>query len=399
MSIISTVHLLSQRLMRDLQAEQYNEELNRWLEVIGSMREYKMLPNWEVRVQDFQFSDNVDVEKKQKYKLAEEIFEFGRYNMYAALQVKETVKEYERITKLLHEAGVKDIPEKDEVDVSRWQVLAFRIYPEPRGTVYNEQDLLSEEAVIVLFDYCQILEAIIYQEGWTFLMKHYGIEKLYQLNNQSGWFDVQNLEAYKSEIQLYLRDLYKDGQELETIITFHESSYSKDTYLILPDVSSDYSEIDALKQATHLNDLRVCGSNVDNNGLEKIYQLQQLETLQLYSTTITNAGLKRINSLTNLRELYLIDNPQITDQGMMHLSQLLQLELIKFYEVSITLRGLEYLLPCTKLSSIILDASILGTAAKNTLREKELLQFSKLLPNCEVVIENHMLVKNGIRYY
>ena len=39
--------------------------------------------------------------------------------------------------------------------------IAYRMYPLPKGTVYSEDDIQTIEDVIKLFDYCQILEALI----------------------------------------------------------------------------------------------------------------------------------------------------------------------------------------------------------------------------------------------
>ena len=51
-------------------------------------------------------------------------------------------------------------------------VLAFRRFPEPNGVEYFAEDLNSEQNVIELFDYCQILEAIIYENGWHYLTEN-----------------------------------------------------------------------------------------------------------------------------------------------------------------------------------------------------------------------------------
>ena len=44
------------------------------------------------------------------------------------------------------------------------------MYPLPKGTVYSEDDIQTIEDVIKLFDYCQILEALISKEGWEYLI-------------------------------------------------------------------------------------------------------------------------------------------------------------------------------------------------------------------------------------
>ena len=80
-------------------------------------------------------------------------------------------------------------------------VLAYRIYPKPEGTSYFADDLKNQKIVLELFDYCQILEAVIYKEGWEFLIKQFGVEKLFELNQNSGWLDVENSEDFKKELE------------------------------------------------------------------------------------------------------------------------------------------------------------------------------------------------------
>ena len=80
------------------------------------------------------------------------------------------------------------------------ELLAYRKYPEPKGTDYYKIDLDTEQKIIELFDYCQILEAIITKNGWTFLINKYGIKKMFELNNLSGWMDCESLEEFEQDI-------------------------------------------------------------------------------------------------------------------------------------------------------------------------------------------------------
>lgn len=38
-----------------------------------------------------------------------------------------------------------------------------------------------------LFDYCQILEGYITRQGWEFLIKYYGYNRLFEIDKRSGW--------------------------------------------------------------------------------------------------------------------------------------------------------------------------------------------------------------------
>ncbi len=67
-------------------------------------------------------------------------------------------------------------------------VLAWDMYPEPDGRIYTSEHLKSLDLVEGLFNLCQILEAIIYRDGWKFLVETHGIERLLEVDKISGWF-------------------------------------------------------------------------------------------------------------------------------------------------------------------------------------------------------------------
>lgn len=86
-------------------------------------------------------------------------------------------------------------------DIVMSEVLAFYMYPEPKGTYYFKKDFFNPDRVIEIFDYCQLWLAIITKAGWDFLISHYGYERLFELNNESGWIDCLSIDEYKSEIE------------------------------------------------------------------------------------------------------------------------------------------------------------------------------------------------------
>jgi hypothetical protein len=65
------------------------------------------------------------------------------------------------------------------------------MFPEPDGTDYTAEDLKNEKTVETIFDYCQILEATIFANGWHLLFKTHGIDGLIRINKRSGWFDEE----------------------------------------------------------------------------------------------------------------------------------------------------------------------------------------------------------------
>jgi hypothetical protein len=85
--------------------------------------------------------------------------------------------------------------------------LAWRKYPEPTGKDYYAEDLVSPLIVEELFDYCQILEATIWEKGWQFLIDTYSLRELFEINQQSGWFPATTLEEYKQELKDYWAEL------------------------------------------------------------------------------------------------------------------------------------------------------------------------------------------------
>lgn len=78
-------------------------------------------------------------------------------------------------------------------------MLAYYFYPfeeNQKYREYTEEELMNPKVVEEVFDYCQILEAYISKEGWSFLIDHYGYEKLYEIDKKSGWFDEDTLEEF-----------------------------------------------------------------------------------------------------------------------------------------------------------------------------------------------------------
>ena len=79
-----------------------------------------------------------------------------------------------------------------ENDLSADTVLARYDYPLPDGKPYYVRDLEDPNGVEEVFDYCQILLAVIYPIGWRFLFKNYGFEGLHEINECSRWLDGDN---------------------------------------------------------------------------------------------------------------------------------------------------------------------------------------------------------------
>lgn len=99
-------------------------------------------------------------------------------------------------------ANKNALDEKQKNSNNEW--LAWYIDPEGKGTYYYKEDLQEEENVVAIFDYCQIFLAIINNRGWEFLINHYSLQKLYELDLQSGWNDCKTIEEYEEFIKCYI---------------------------------------------------------------------------------------------------------------------------------------------------------------------------------------------------
>ncbi|MBU5484242.1 hypothetical protein KQI86_07860 [Clostridium sp. MSJ-11] len=66
------------------------------------------------------------------------------------------------------------------------ELLAFYVYPLPKGTEYTKEQLKDINIVEELFDYASILEACITKKGWDYLITVHGYETLFNVNQKSG---------------------------------------------------------------------------------------------------------------------------------------------------------------------------------------------------------------------
>lgn len=80
-------------------------------------------------------------------------------------------------------------------------IIGLNIYPKPKGTEYTEEDIKTLEDVEKLFDYCQILEAVITKEGWDYLINTFGMESLYQVEQKSEWFGSESFDEFVRDVE------------------------------------------------------------------------------------------------------------------------------------------------------------------------------------------------------
>ncbi len=73
------------------------------------------------------------------------------------------------------------------------EILAWSNYPEPEGTNYNQNDLVSDTKVGLLFGYCKKQEAVILAKGWEFLVHEFGIVGLLKIDETTKWIKEEGL--------------------------------------------------------------------------------------------------------------------------------------------------------------------------------------------------------------
>lgn len=76
------------------------------------------------------------------------------------------------------------------------ELLAFYIYPLPKGIEYTKEQLNDVNKVEELFDYEQILEACITKKGWEYLLNEHGYETLFKIDSKSGWHNAEDINDF-----------------------------------------------------------------------------------------------------------------------------------------------------------------------------------------------------------
>jgi len=103
--------------------------------------------------------------------------------------------------------------------------IAYRIYPLPNGTIYTEEDVKTIDDVVDIFDYSQIMEAMISKKGWQYLIDKFGIDGLYQAEKISGWLDSQSVEDFMLDVEYEINIAYDDEDDHKSIGDFLESTH------------------------------------------------------------------------------------------------------------------------------------------------------------------------------
>ena len=80
------------------------------------------------------------------------------------------------------------------------EILAWRKFPEPSGENYTDEQLCEKQKVIELFDYCQVLEAVIFDKGWKYLFDKYGLKGIIEIDSKSQWMNDEDIGEWITSI-------------------------------------------------------------------------------------------------------------------------------------------------------------------------------------------------------
>ena len=80
------------------------------------------------------------------------------------------------------------------------EILAWRRIPKTKGENYTEKELCETQKVIELFDYCQILQAVIFDVGWKYLFEKYELKGIIGIDSKSQWLNDEDIGEWISSI-------------------------------------------------------------------------------------------------------------------------------------------------------------------------------------------------------
>lgn len=80
------------------------------------------------------------------------------------------------------------------------EILAFEHFGAELGKDYYLSELKTDQEIEMLFDLCQIQRANIRDIGWKYLFEKVGIDRIYQIDKKSGWFDTENEKEWIESI-------------------------------------------------------------------------------------------------------------------------------------------------------------------------------------------------------
>lgn len=98
--------------------------------------------------------------------------------------------------------------------------LAFECFGAQIGKSWYAEDFQNDKDVERAFDLAQIQQLFITAEGWQYLFESFGIEKLFEIDRKSGWFETEDGEGE------WLESIYS----IAVICGYHPSSNSVGTW-------------------------------------------------------------------------------------------------------------------------------------------------------------------------
>ncbi len=124
-----------------------------------------------------------------------------------------------------------------------------------------------------------------------------------------------------------------------------------------------------LTALTSLEQLRIRGSDIDDDALVQLAEIKSLRVLNLPQGTFSDQGLAHLQGLTHLEQLR-FGSPRVTSDGMKTVVKLPALKRLHLIQVPITDEGLRELANMEQLESLYIDGAKLSDAAFDELFQK-----------------------------
>jgi len=138
-------------------------------------------------------------------------------------------------------------------------------------------------------------------------------------------------------------------------------------------------EMEHLKDLTHLEQLNMAKTFIDDDALVTLTNFPNLKTIRLNQCPyVSDIGLEHLLKLEKLTDLDLSENSVITDAGMQHVGAMQQLTKLNLWRVPITDSGVEHLASLTNLTWLNLDNTQLTDAGLPHLAGMKNLEFLHL---------------------
>jgi hypothetical protein len=193
-----------------------------------------------------------------------------------------------------------------------------------------------------------------------------------RLLDRPGW-QADTKEQIEANLARFVR--HSARMPAEHPLTDEDRSFLK--VLNLDEIVSADHYMPYLGEFPNLEVLRLCGSDVTDQGIRWLPALPRLRELYLYGNPITDEGAVAIGRLQNLEVLF-VNKTGITDRGVQILTEALpQLRRLMLNATSVTDAAIPWLARLSHLEELNLHLTSVTREARETLRQR--------LPKCNII--------------